>query len=96
MPLTNFTGDTVNAQLINSDGVQRTLAGGQVKEAFHRLGEPGDTLWLTEGYATGLTVHRLTGQAVYVTLSANNLPALAECLHNEYPKALILIAADND
>lgn len=53
-------------------------------------------LWLTEGDATGLTVHRLNGQAVYVALSANNLPALAELLHAEYPNALILIAADND
>ena len=96
VPLTDFSGATVNAQLINADGVKRTLAGGQVKEAFHRLGEPGDTLWLTEGYATGLTVHRLIGQAVYVALSANNLPALAERLHAEYPEALILIAADND
>ncbi|MEM6048991.1 primase-helicase zinc-binding domain-containing protein [Erwinia sp. P7711] len=96
VPLTDFSGDTVNAQLINADGTKRTLAGGQVKEAFHRLGEPRDTLWLTEGYATGLTVHRLTGQAVYVALSANNLPALAERLHAEYPEALVMIAADND
>ncbi|PLR36739.1 DNA primase [Chimaeribacter californicus] len=96
VPLTGFTGDPVNVQLINADGTKRTLSGGQVKEAFHHLGEPGDTLWLTEGYATGLTVHRLTGQAVFVALSANNLPALAERLHAEYPEALILIAADND
>ncbi len=85
-----------DAQLINADGIKRTLAGGQVKEAFNRPGGPGDTLWLTEGYATGLTVHRLEGPAVYVALSANNLPALAERVHAEYSAAMILIAADND
>jgi len=34
--------------------------------------------------------------AFYVTLSANDLPVLAERLHAEYSEALILITADND
>lgn len=53
-------------------------------------------LWLTEGYATGLTVHRLTGQALYVALSANNLPALAKRLRESHPGALMMIATDRD
>lgn len=87
----------VNVQLVSATGDKRTLPGGQVSGAYHLCGKPGGkTLWLTEGVATALTVHRLTGQAVYAALSANNLPALARQLRGEYPDALMLIAADND
>ncbi|WP_039659488.1 primase-helicase zinc-binding domain-containing protein [Pantoea sp. MBLJ3] len=97
IPLTGEDGTAVNVQLISAAGDKRTLPGGQVKGTYWLAGEPdGKTLWLTEGYATGLTVHRLTGQAVYVALSANNLPALAKRLRESYPAALMLIAADRD
>ncbi|MEN4705933.1 primase-like DNA-binding domain-containing protein [Pantoea agglomerans] len=97
VPLTNETGNVVNIQLISAAGDKRTLPDGQVKGAYHLAGEPDSkTLWLTEGYATGLTVQRLTGQPVYVALSANNLPALSAQLRKTNPDALMLIAADRD
>ncbi len=97
IPLTGEDGTAVNVQLISAAGDKRTLPGGQVKGTYWLAGEPnGKTLWLTEGYATGLTVHRLTGQAVYVALSANNLPSLAKRLRESHPAALMLIAADRD
>ena len=97
VPLTDAEGSVVNVQLINVAGEKRTLPDGRVKGSFHLCGNPdGKTLWLTEGVATGLTVHRLTGQAVYVALSANNLPELARKLRAQYPDALMLLAADND
>ena len=68
-----------------------------MKGAYHLAGElDSKTLWLTEGYATGLTVKHLTGQPVYVALSANNLPSLAAQLCKANPDALMLIAADHD
>ncbi|MGC0938785.1 primase-helicase zinc-binding domain-containing protein [Pantoea agglomerans] len=97
IPLTGEDGTAVNVQLISAAGDKRTLPGGQVKGTYWLAGEPdAKTLWLTEGYATGLTVHRLTGQVVYVALSANNLPALAKRLRESYPDALMMIAADRD
>lgn len=97
LPLTDSAGDVVNVQLINAAGVKRTLAGGQVKNACHFLpGQDNAVIWLTEGYATGLTVHELTGESVCVALSANNLPVIAQQLHAHYPDALLLLAADND
>lgn len=97
IPLTGEDGTAVNVQLISAAGDKRTLPGGQVKGTYWLAGEPdGKTLWLTEGYATGLTVHRLTGQAVYVALSANNLTALAKRLRESHPDAMMLIAADRD
>ncbi|RDL12645.1 primase-helicase zinc-binding domain-containing protein, partial [Serratia fonticola] len=97
LPLTNTAGEVVNVQLINAAGDKRTLAGGQVKDACHSLAGPDHAvIWLTEGYATGLTVHQLTGESVCIALSANNLPALAQQLRAQYPDALLLLAADND
>lgn len=97
VPLTDESGNAVNIQLISAAGDKRTLPGGQVKGTYHLAGEPDSkTLWLTEGYATGLTVQRLMGQPVYVALSANNLPALAAQLRKTNPDALMLIAADRD
>ncbi|HHQ6578149.1 TPA: primase-helicase zinc-binding domain-containing protein [Serratia fonticola] len=97
LPLTNAAGEVVNIQLINTAGDKRTLAGGQVKDTCHYLAGPDHAvIWLTEGYATGLTVHQLTGESVCIALSANNLPALAQQLRAQYPDALLLLAADND
>lgn len=97
VPLTVAGGEVVNVQLINAAGDKRTLPGGQVKAAFHFFaGIDSKRLWLTEGYATGLTVHELTGDSVYVALSANNLPSLAALLRAQYPDATLLIAADRD
>ncbi len=83
-------------QLINANGDKR-MAGGQVKAACHTLSGPDNAvIWLTEGYATGLTVHRLTGETVCVALSANNPAAVAQQLRSHYPDARLLLAADND
>lgn len=97
LPLVNCAGDIVNVQLINAAGDKRTLAGGQVKAACHWLtGRDNAVIWLTEGYATGLTVHQLTGETVCVALSANNLAAVAQALRERDPDARLLLAADND
>ncbi|MEL5629043.1 primase-helicase zinc-binding domain-containing protein [Serratia nevei] len=97
LPLYNAGGEVVNVQLINASGDKRMLAGGQVKAACHILNGPDNAvIWLTEGYATGLTVHRLTGETVCVALSVNNLAAVAEQVRSHYPDARLLLAADND
>ena len=95
--LYDLSGNLVNAQLINGSGAKRMLAGGQVTGAAHQFeGKDSPVIWMAEGYATGLTIHALTGETVYVALSANNFPHLAECLREKYPDALLLMAADND
>ncbi|EKN4821491.1 phage/plasmid primase, P4 family [Yersinia enterocolitica] len=99
VPLSTLSGELVNIQLINANGDKRTLPGGQVKGAFHLFSAATSVsgmIWLAEGYATGLTVHQLTGDDVYVALSANNLPSLAAQLHEQYPAKPLLIAADRD
>ena len=99
VPLYDDTGALVNLQLISSDGLKRTLKGGQVKGACHVIEgkkQAGKRLWIAEGYATALTVHHLTGETVMVALSSVNLHSLASLARQKHPACQIVLAADRD
>lgn len=99
VPLHDDTGALVNLQLINSEGLKRTLKGGQVKGACHLIEgakQAGKRLWIAEGYATALTVHHLTGESVMVALSSVNLLSLASLACQKHPACQIVLAADRD
>lgn len=99
VPLYDDTGALVNLQLINADGLKRTLKGGQVKGACHIIEgkkQARKRLWIAEGYATALTVHHLTGETVMVALSSVNLLSLASLARHKYPAGQIVLAADRD
>lgn len=99
VPLYDDTGALVNLQLISSDGLKRTLKGGQVKGARHVIEgkkQAGKRLWIAEGYATALTVHHLTGETVMVALSSVNLLSLASLSRQKSPACKIVLAADRD
>lgn len=99
VPLYDDTGALVNLQLINADGLKRTLKGGVVKGACHIIEgqkQSGKRLWIAEGYATALTVHHLTGETVMVALSSVNLLSLASLARQKYPACQIALAADRD
>ncbi|HBX4455981.1 TPA: DNA primase, partial [Klebsiella pneumoniae] len=99
VPLYDGTGALVNLQLINAEGLKRTLKGGQVKGACHLIDgqkQAGKRLWIAEGYATALTVHHLTGETVMVALSSVNLLSLASLARQKHPACQIILAADRD
>ncbi|WP_313667457.1 primase-helicase zinc-binding domain-containing protein [Atlantibacter sp.] len=99
VPLYDESGALVNLQLVNADGIKRTLKGGQVKGACHNIDgqkQAGKRLWIAEGYATGLTVHYLTGETVMVALSSVNLLSLASLARQKHPACQIVLAADRD
>ncbi|WP_323080498.1 primase-helicase zinc-binding domain-containing protein [Klebsiella quasipneumoniae] len=99
VPLYDETGALVNLQLINADGLKRTLKGGQVKGACHLIDgqkQAGKRLWIAEGYATALNVHHLTGETVMVALSSVNLLSLASLARSKHPACQIILAADRD
>lgn len=99
VPLHDETGALVNLQLINSDGLKRTLKGGQVKGTSHTIEgqkQAGKRQWIAEGYATALTVHHLTGETVMVALSSVNLLSLASLVRQKHPACQIVLAADRD
>ncbi|EME1888634.1 primase-helicase zinc-binding domain-containing protein [Klebsiella pneumoniae] len=99
VPLYDDSGVLVNLQLINSEGLKRTLKGGAVKGACHTIEgkkQAGKRLWIAEGYVTALTVHHLTGETVMVALSSVNLLSLASLARQKHPACQIVLAADRD
>ncbi|EEL0032170.1 toprim domain-containing protein [Salmonella enterica] len=98
-PLYDDAGTLVNVQLINADGLKRTLKGGAVKGTCHIIEgqkQAGKRLWIAEGYATALTVHHLTGETVMVALSSVNLLSLASLARQKHPACQIVLVADRD
>jgi len=87
--------------LLDADGgiQKRYLKNGRKRGGFHMIGTPpaaGAPLAFCEGYATGATIHELTGWCVIVTFDAPNLPVVAEAMREQFPQAAFIIAADND
>lgn len=83
-------------QFIRLAGDKRFLTGGKVTGCYHTIGEPVDLLCIVEGYATGATIHQVTGQAVAIAFNAGNLQPVALALRRKYRNLRLLICADND
>lgn len=63
---------------------------------LHLIGVPSWIILVAEGYATGATLYEATGHPVAIAFDAGNLQPVAQALHKRYPKARILICADDD
>lgn len=83
-------------QFIDDDGNKKFLTGGMIRGGFHFIGKPTDTMYITEGYATGASVHLMTGSGVFVAFNAGNLPEVAINARMLFKEAKFVIAADND
>ena len=49
-----------------------------------------------EGYATMIKLHELTNYPIVAAMSCYRLEEIAKVIHDTYPKAKIILAADND
>ncbi|UQB42758.1 PriCT-2 domain-containing protein [Thiomicrospira microaerophila] len=93
--------EIVSLQFIDPEGGKRFLKGGEMKGGFVAL--PGSwgyvlELVICEGYATGLTLaaHYAPLSNIVCAFNANNLKPVADAWKRQYPRARMLIAADND
>ena len=91
-------GYLCNLQRIAADGSKRFLSGGRVKGAYSPIGvlEPGQPLYVCEGWATGATIHAETGAAVACAMNAGNLLEVGRQLQRHYPDSPLIIAGDDD
>jgi putative DNA primase/helicase len=98
IPLRDVNGKLWSVQWINLDGTKRFLPGGRKKGCFHSIGtlEDGKPLIITEGYATGASVHMATQHSTVIAFDAGNLEAVIEELKKVYPASPLLIAGDDD
>ena len=89
-------GELVNVQKITAEGKKRPIYGGDMSGVCHIIHGPGKTVAVVEGFATGVTVNRMTNATTYVAFNTSNLMSIASQARNENPDAMLIIFADND
>lgn len=100
VPVRDFDGHIHSLQAIAADGTKKFLHGGRVKGCCHwiRCGqETGPVVYVAEGFATGATIHAVTGgRPVVVAFDCGNLLPVCEELRRRVGKTRIVVCADND
>lgn len=91
-------GQIVNLQRIATDGGKYFLPGGQVKGCYALLGQlsASQSLYLCEGWATGATLHQVSGVPVACAMNAGNLLPAGLQLRQQYPDTPLIVAGDDD
>ena len=85
--------------LIHANGFKRPLKGTQFRGLCMAIGHDLSTatlLWVVEGWATGVSLHQLTGDHIVIAFSASNLQPVIDQLVIKYPKIEIRLCADDD
>lgn len=97
VPVQDITGTIHGLQFIAPDGSKVFKTGTAKAGHFFQIGESKDnTIIICEGYATGATIHEVTGHAVCVAFDAGNLLSVAQIHRLIFPTMKIIIAADDD
>jgi len=95
-----YTKDTkgiINLQQIYKNGFKCPVKGGDMKGVFSPIGRnPDGPVLICEGWATGATLHKLTGYTVVCAMNAGNLPEIARMVKLQKQNREVLICADND
>lgn len=96
VPVRDINGVLHGLQFIMPDGTKRFKSGTAVTGCYHAIGKVNGTILIAEGFATGATLHEITGHAVACAFSAGNLKPVAVALREKYPDTALVICADDD
>ncbi len=96
IPARDASGTIRTLQFISGDGTKRFLPGGQKAGHFFEIPGNGDTVYIGEGFATTAAVHMATGGHTIIAFDAGNLLPVARTIRQKYPKAEIVVCADDD
>lgn len=99
LSLVDDSGTVIAAQTITPQGEKRLLTGSAKRGAYHAVNaaDAPKSVLIAEGLATALSVHLMRPEALTVcAIDAGNLQPVAQAMHQRYPNAQIIIAADND
>jgi phage/plasmid primase-like uncharacterized protein len=98
VPLFDSQGELASLQYIDTDGGKKYHPGAVTRDCSHTIGVIDDSgpIYIAEGFATGATIHEVTGRPVVVAYSAGNLPGVAEQVCNTHGKDRVVVVADND
>ena len=92
------SGELVGLQRILPDGTKLNLKGGRTTGTWFTVGRLQDrgTILLAEGFASAATPNEITSHPAVVSFGKDNLKAAAVELRRQFPKAKIIICADDD
>ncbi|GAN80393.1 zincin-like metallopeptidase domain-containing protein [Acidocella aminolytica] len=98
VPIADYEGKIASLQTIDADGTKGFMKGGKIAGGQFMIGDndPTKPLYIAEGFATGATIHQMTGEAVSVAFNASNLLPVAEAAREKWPDRQIIIVGDND
>lgn len=100
IPMLGADGLVWNVQRIAANGWKGFFKGARVNGTCYPIGEFRDvtdaSLLICEGFATGASIHEVTGLPVRVAFNTGNLKHVAQMLRQKYPDARIAFCADND
>lgn len=89
-------GELVNMQKITKDGTKRPIIGGDMSGVSHCIQGKESLIAVVEGYATGVTVNRMTGATTYVAFNTANLSAACQLARLTFPDSKLVVFADHD
>ncbi|MGE4445597.1 MAG: AAA family ATPase [Synergistaceae bacterium] len=83
VPALDASGQIVGLERISAEGQKQHL--GDKKNTFFLIGEPrpGEVVYVAEGYATGASLHQITGSPVAISFSAFNLGNVGHILEEK-------------
>jgi putative DNA primase/helicase len=97
VPMYDDQHQLCSLQYIDSEGTKRYHAGAPTGGAHYLIGAVEHEVCIVEGFATGATVHEVTGLPVAIAFSASNLPKIAEILRKRHGNhCRIIVMADHD
>jgi putative DNA primase/helicase len=97
VPVQDMAGTIHGLQFIAPDGTKKFKTGTNKAGHFFKIGKSKDkTIIISEGYATGTSIHQATGHAVVIAFDASNLLPVAQSIRSKHPNMKIVIAADDD
>lgn len=101
IPIMDEDGTLVSLEYIHEDGTKSFVYKGRTKGCWCYIPkesplEPGDKLYLCEGYATAMSVHQATGAGVFVGFYCTNLAPCVKSIRKHLPDNEIIVIADND
>jgi len=91
-------GKIHSLQYIDKAGDKRFLTGGRVTGCYFSIGnvKEASALCITEGFATGATIHEATGYPVAVAFNTVNLEPVAKTMRERFPDLPLILCADDD
>ena len=96
IPAMDLKGKVHSYETIGFDKEKRFLKDGAKRGFFFPMGAISSPIYIAEGFATGATVHEITGSHTVIAFDRTNLGPVATVYREAFPEHEIIILADND